>query len=279
MQIVGEVAFGALVVGLLGPALVVARARVTVSDAPADGDSGLPVVLSVASPARLRIRPIDPPGPAVFIGPSAKPRGNDVLVTLLPLRRGTHDRVTVEIASALPFGLQWWRRRVDLALGTTLFIAPRSGAPLPLGSGGENERGGDFRHRSAEIGQPKGSRTYRPGDDRRRIHWSATAHAGELMVRELEEAVDRPVVVVVRLPSDDDGAERVAEQAMGTVVRLLGRGSSVLLTTFEASGPITGRVVDRRAAGRRLALAVTSPGIEERDRDGAEDVHITVIHP
>ena len=281
MQIVGEVAFGALLVGLFGGALVIARARVTVGEAPHDGDAGLPVTVSIASPTRLRLRPINPPGPVVFIGPSARPRVDDQLVTLLPERRGTHDHVTVEIASAFPFGLQWWRRRVDLELGSTLCIAPRLGVAAPLPTHGENHRGGDFAHRSAELGQPRGSRSYRPGDDRRRINWRSTAHAGELMVRELEEAEAEPVVVIVTLPSEDDAAERVAEEAMGTVLRLLGRGNAVTLTTLEATGPTTSRVVDRRAAGRRLARAISRPRSgDHRDdavHDAVHDANITVI--
>ena len=79
------------------------------------------------------------------------------------------------------------------------------------------------------------------------------------MVRELERPSAEPVTLTVRLPRDPEEAERAAERALGTVVRLLDRGASVILATLEASGPVVGGVADRRSAGRRLARAVAHP--------------------
>ena len=109
---------------------------------------------------------------------------------------------------------------------------------------------------SVPIGEPRGVRPYRPGDHRRWVHWPATAHSGELMVREMEGPTAEPVTLEVHLPVDADAAERIAERAMATVVALVDRGASVLLATTETSGPKIGAVGDRRSAGRRLARAV-----------------------
>jgi uncharacterized protein (DUF58 family) len=109
-----------------------------------------------------------------------------------------------------------------------------------------------------DAGQPRGARPYQPGDSRRRVHWSATAHAGELMVRELERPSAEPVTLTVVLPQDPQEADRVAERALGTITRYLERGSTVLLATLEAAGPVTASVADRRMAGRRLARAVAN---------------------
>jgi uncharacterized protein (DUF58 family) len=95
-----------------------------------------------------------------------------------------------------------------------------------------------------------------PGDARRLVHWRSTAHAGRLMVREVEEPAAEPVTVTVELPADAEMAERAAEGALGSVVRLLQGGDVVLLATREASGPVLEPVVDRRGTGRRLARAV-----------------------
>ena len=108
----------------------------------------------------------------------------------------------------------------------------------------------------ADVGQPRGARPYRPGDSRRQVHWRATAHAGELMVRELEGPSTEPITVTVILPLDPTEAERVAERALGTVVQLLQRGAPVILSTVEYSGRVVSLVTDRRGAGRRLARAV-----------------------
>jgi uncharacterized protein (DUF58 family) len=87
------------------------------------------------------------------------------------------------------------------------------------------------------------------------VHWPATAHAGELMVRDVERPVGRPAELVVKLPADPDAAEAEAERAMATVGALLDRGVPVMLTTSEIQGAVTALVRDYRAAGRRLAAA------------------------
>lgn len=106
----------------------------------------------------------------------------------------------------------------------------------------------------------RGARPYVSGDSRRLVHWSATAHAGKLMVRELEHPSAGPVTITVDLPGDPDEAERVAEGALGTVVHLLEGGVPVLLGTLEPSGRVLAPVADRRGAGRRLARAVARAG-------------------
>ena len=96
--------------------MVVTRARISVRSAPADGVAGLPVELRVESRSRVRVRPVEPPGPEVFVGPGGRRGAVDDVVTLVPVRRGVHDAVTLDIASAAPFALQWWTRRVQLPL-------------------------------------------------------------------------------------------------------------------------------------------------------------------
>jgi uncharacterized protein (DUF58 family) len=277
VQAVGDVLAGVLAVGLIAPAVVVARATVTVFDTPSDGTAGLPVELSTVSNTRVRARPVHPPGPEVFVGPhratpGAPPRraapspgaggpggGGDGL-TLLAVHRGVHDRVVVEVASAAPFGLLWWRKTVVVRLPRVLHVGPRLGKPLPLPPGREDISGSGYLEAPVQIGEPRGVRPYRPGDHRRWVHWPATAHSGELMVREMEGPTAEPVTVEVRLPADADAAERMAERALATIVAVVDRGGSVLLSTTESGGPKLGAVGDRRSAGRRLARAVADPG-------------------
>jgi hypothetical protein len=78
------------------------------------------------------------------------------------------------------------------------------------------------------------------------------------MVREMEGPTSEPITVTVNLPREPEKAERVAEQALGTVVSFLDRGAPVLLETAELSGPVAALVDDRRGAGRRLARAVAT---------------------
>jgi uncharacterized protein (DUF58 family) len=262
--------------------VVAARAQVTVFDTPADGTSGLPVELAAHATTRVRVRPLAPPGPEAFVGPHrtrsatgparhaevAAPDeaggGRREWVTLLPEHRGVYHRVVLEVATAAPFGLLWWRRAVVLDLPRPLHIGPRMGRPLPLPRGREDTTGSGLVDASVPIGEPRGVRPYRPGDHRRFVHWPATAHSGELMVREMEGPTAEPITLEVRLPSDPDGAERLAERAMATIVALVDRGAAVLLATTEEDGPRVAAVGDRRSAGRRLARAVAEDDAAHR---------------
>ena len=112
----------------------------------------------------------------------------------------------------------------------------------------------------AERGDARGVRDYRPGDRRPRVHWPASAHAGRLMIRELETPLSQPITLSVQLPADGEVAERIAGQALGTIVELLDRGVPVVLATQEEAGHVTGPVTQRREAGRRLARATAGTG-------------------
>ena len=259
IQVLGDLIFGVLLIGIVGPFVVVTRARIGLRHAPADGGAGFPVVAHVDVSTRLRVRPVEPPGPEVFVGPGGRRSVGDDSITLEPVRRGVHDSVTLDIASAAPFALQWWSRRVTLPLPSALHVSPRCGrAQAPLRQ--PDEGAGDVLDRPrSDTGLPRGARPYVPGDSRRLVHWGATAHAGKLMVRELEQPAAEAVTLTVELPADPDAAERMAEGALGTVVGLLEGGAPVLLGTREQSGPVVGLVADRRSAGRRLARAVARP--------------------
>ncbi|HXQ59609.1 MAG TPA: DUF58 domain-containing protein [Acidimicrobiales bacterium] len=257
VQALGDVLAGTLLLGLLGPGVILARTRLTVTTVPADATAGLPVELRVVATSRVRLTAVDPAGPESFVGPArgASATGDDV-VTLVPRRRGVASSLCVDVASAAPFGLMWWTRRTNLELPSELHIGPKLGPSVELPRQDDDHSGDSSRRSPRDIGEPRGVRPYRPGDSRRGVHWPATAHNGELMVREMEGPTAEPVVVVVTLPADVDMAESVAERAFGTLVALFDRGMSVILTTTEPGGRRTGAVAERRAAGRRLARAV-----------------------
>ncbi len=258
VQAIGDAVFGALLVGIVGPSVVLARARVQVSSAPVDGTAGLPLEVKVDASTRLRVRGVHPSGPDAFVGPVRRQRSNDDSYTFIPQNRGVYDSLTVDIATGAPFGLQWWTRRLLLPLPSTLHVAPRRGQPIPLPVRELEHTGESVMRKPGDVGEPRGVRPYRAGDNRRHVHWPATAHTRDLMVREMERPSAEPITVQVSLPSDEREAERVAERALATVVLLLDRGISVLLATTERSGAVLASVEDRREAGRRLARAVAA---------------------
>jgi uncharacterized protein (DUF58 family) len=258
VQAIGDVVFGVLLIGLVGPAVVLGRARVRITTAPGDATAGVPVELTIEASSRVRLRALDPHGPKGFAGPVRGRKSTDATLPLLPQHRGVYDRISVEIATAAPFGLQWWVRRASLPLPSDLHVAPRLGRPMTVQIH-DRDRAGDSAPRAPDsTGDPRGVRPYRSGDNRRYVHWPATAHTGELIVRELERPMAEPVTLTVSLPPDAEEAERISERALGTVVLLLDRGLPVLLGTTETSGSLVAPVEDRRQAGRRLARAVAT---------------------
>ncbi len=262
VQAIGDAVFGVLLIGLIGPAVVLARVRVQVVAAPGDASAGLPLEIAVKASSRVRLSGIEPHGPGGFAGPVRRrtPAGSGL--TLIPQHRGVYDRVMVEVATAAPFGLQWWTRHTALTLPATLHVAPRLGRPLPVDLRDRDPSGDSARRSADSAGDPRGVRAYRSGDNRRYVHWPATAHTGELMVREVERPSSEPITITVTLPTDSEEAERISERALATVLLLLDRGRPVVLGTAERSGPTVAAVSERRQAGRRLARAVSGPTVK-----------------
>jgi len=251
VQALGALLAAFLLVGLVAPAFVVRRARCTATAGPADAAAGSPAVLELAVNAPVRLVPLDPPGPELVTG-----RRHAVAVTVVPTARGVRRRVTVEVASAAPFGLLWWTKRVEVPLPRPLHVAPRVGEPDRTSLIEEHSAGDDARRVDARVGEPRGVRQYQPGDLRHWVHWPATAHAGVLMVREMETPASRPVRVLGLLPEDPAAAEEVAERVLGTVQALVNTGRAVVLVTAEPRGPLDAAVEGVADAGRRLARAL-----------------------
>src|SRR6202453_706012 len=171
VQVLGDLVFGALLIGIVGPFVVATRARVTMRSAPGDGSAGFPVEVRVESRSRVRARPVDPPGPEAFVGPAGRRGAVDSVITLVPVRRGVHDAVTLDIASAAPFGLQWWTKRVQLPLPSALHVSPRCGGAQLVPRRPDEGTGDVLDRPRSEVGLPRGARPYVPGDARRLVHW------------------------------------------------------------------------------------------------------------
>ncbi|MGH9047550.1 MAG: DUF58 domain-containing protein [Acidimicrobiales bacterium] len=257
VQALGCLLAGFVVLGLLGPAVATARLRAEVESNPTDATVGQPVRVLLRANAPLRASPV---------APDANPDegAGVVAVEIVPERRGALDEITVWLSSAAPFGVLWWRKRAVLRLARPLWVAPVPGAPDAALIAG-NSVGGTFdpmRPSDARFGEPRGVRPYVAGDPRRLVHWSATAHHGQLMVRESERPDQRLIEVVVRLPDVGAAGDLVAGRALGTLFSLLEHSSPVLLSTLEAHGARSEAVYGPTDARRRLARAVASTARE-----------------
>lgn len=260
VQFLGDAVFGTIVVGIFGPAIALSRTRLQLVTAPTDCTAGLPVPAQVRASTRVRIRPIQPSGPDSFVGPIGGRRAEDQEIVFVPSKRGFHQQLVLEVATAAPFGLQWWSRKINLPVPVGLHVSPRVGQPERLPQLDIYDAGKQSTPTPAQVGDARGVRPYQPGDQRRRIHWPSTAHAARLMVREAEEPSANPVTLKVALPIDEDAAERAAERAFGTALEILGRGAQLVLMTDEQTGAVTGAVGGRLEAGRRLARANSAGG-------------------
>lgn len=251
VQALGGLLAGCLLVGLVAPALAVRRSRCSVTAGPTDGVAGLPLTVKLAVTTALVVRPLDPPGPEATTGPH-----HQCDLQLVPAHRGTMTECLLEIASAAPFGLMWWTKRVTVPLPRPLYVAPVAGPIDRFRLVDHDSTGDGARQVDRRVGEPRGVRPYRPGDLRSWVHWPATAHTGSLMVREMEGPVSQPVTVEAILPEDPDAADEAARVALGTVASLLAGGRSVVLVTAEPGATVRRRVGGVPEAGRRLARAL-----------------------
>jgi uncharacterized protein (DUF58 family) len=108
----------------------------------------------------------------------------------------------------------------------------------------------------APAGEVRGVRPYVAGDQRRNVHWAASAHRNALMVRELEQPRQGAARIEVILPDDGPAGDEVAARALGSLLEMLRQSGPVVLTTTERSGKRSDMVSGPADAGRRLARAV-----------------------
>lgn len=168
-----------------------------------------------------------------------------------PLQRGVVPFALVDAKANGPLGLAAAGRRHQVALPTPMFVTPRSiesdirwPRTRAIGFGTvEGSPIGDDLFRSV--------RPYRFGDERRRVHWKATARHGELMVRESDGMGVVVVRIIVDLGNPGIGAEFAAGRAVWVAEAALARGWAVELVTLDAAheAPVVERV------GRTFGLA------------------------
>ena len=253
VQAVGSLVAGLLLFGLAAPAFVAPRLAVICEKSPSDSSAGTPVELEVVANRSLRCTPRSAGGAPVLLT-----RRMPARLVIVPHRRGVMSSVTVRLATAAPFGLLWWSRDQVVVLSRPLHVAPQPTEPASRLPEAVSLGEGNKPPLPTLTGDLRGVRPYQHGDGRRRVHWNASAHTGDLMVRESETRSDDPVRIVVDLPADPAVADRLAGEAMATVLAHLSARSKVLLETSEDSGRVLAPVADRVGAGRRLARAVAS---------------------
>lgn len=116
----------------------------------------------------------------------------DIETTVEAFQRGLHQLGPVVVESSAPFGLFRRRRNVTGEQPDLVYpqVLPMRHLAMAQGFSGMESQG-----RRGRTGTDlAGTRNYALGDPRRSIHWRNSAKTGQLMVKELEDPLDRTTI-------------------------------------------------------------------------------------
>jgi uncharacterized protein (DUF58 family) len=159
--------------------------------------------------------------------------------------RGRYQLGPLSLRSADPLGLFELTR--SFSAQHTLTVAPKveSLPAITLGTVWAGHGDGHAAHAAAAGEDDVGVREYRYGDELRRIHWRATAHHGEMMVRREEQTWHSRCTILL---DNRSGAHRgtgptaslewAVSAAASSAIHLLHNGYTVHLSTGNGGGSI-----------------------------------------
>lgn len=192
-------------------------------------------------------------------------RSIDLSYVVTGARRGVHPVGPLTVRSSDPFGLA--RRTVVFSERTPVTVAPAVVDLLPL-LDYAGAAGGMLHSTTDQLGQGADNlvaRPYAPGDSMRRIHWRATAHRDELMVRQEEQESTPEATVVLdraglrwspdalQAPGVDPGFEAGITACVSAVARLVRDGYAVEVIDSEGNMLHGGDGLSERIDGGDLA--------------------------
>lgn len=194
----------------------------------------------------------DRDGPGGLFPATASAMGGESSVELTYLaraaRRGIRSVGPLSVVTTDPFGVV--RRRRSVGGSSPLVIVPELVDLSPL-SDLPGDAGGSTRSVADRLGQGADNlipRTYAPGDSMRRIHWRASAHRDELMVRQEEQETTPEAIVVLdrsahrwpitaaRAAGADPGFEAAVSACLSATALLVREG--YLVTVIDADGAV-----------------------------------------
>lgn len=196
------------------------------------------------------------------------------------LRRGRHAIGPLKVQVLDPFGLVF--RRHTFGAAEPLIVLPRRVDLQPLAPRGESDDGAT-RPAPQYVGVGDDdviARNYLPGDAMKRLHWKATAHRGELMVRQEEQQINPRAGVFLDCEPRTQGTARDGKDlwehsptfewgivAAASIVHHLARNGYVV--AFQTSSPAVDRVIadgQDTAEDAMVDLAVLEPDELDHDR-------------
>lgn len=202
------------------------------------------------------------------------PTNGQLSYQITGIRRGVWPLGPLMLRTVDPFGLAQREQSFGDTRSVTVVPEVFALAPLAVRVGAA---GGTAHTSSTRLGQGSDNlspRGYIPGDSMRRIHWRATAHRGQLMVRQEEEESSPDAVVVLDRSSRgwdapgseaDPAFEAAVSLCASAAVHLAAEGYSVDVIDSAGGllGELRGHEDDRD--GLLVALAMVAPRGDSRD--------------
>lgn len=218
----------------------------------------LPVTLDLPGESAARLV-IEPPASGTLEG--------------LAERRGVITSFALWVTSTGLCGLVACTRLHRMEIARQLEVGPR---PVPAAFPDLAGGWGDGAAAAVQDGElVRGLRDYLPGDRLRQVHWRATAHTGELVVKETEEPQAPVLHLVLDLGEGGGSGEAAAGRAAWYAGEALRRGYQVTLTTMEDGHPLTDAAPSLVQVNRRLAR--TGAGAPPRPKGSARGVRVLVV--
>ena len=186
--------------------------------------------------------------------------------TIVPGARGSYELGPLRMRCSDPFGLAVSKQ--EFPMTTPLIVTPPA-EPLPTLRlpGGAGLSSGESQAQAVSItgNDDIAVREYRHGDDLRRVHWKASAHRGELMVRREEQPWENSAALLLdmrrgshRGEGDQSSFEWMVNAAASATVRLARDGMAPRLVTAHAEFEC--RQGDYSEAMRYLATVSATSG-------------------
>ncbi len=186
--------------------------------------------------------------------------------SLRGLRRGRHMIGPLRVQVLDPFGLVF--RRHSFGSPEPLIVLPKRVDLPALAPRGESDAGAT-RPSPQHVGVGDDdiiARAYLPGDAMKRLHWKATAHRGELMVRQEEQQINPRAGVFLDCEPRTQGTARD------------GKGLWEHSPTFEWGIVAAASIVHHLArAGYSVNFQTSSPAIDHEIADGQDTVEDAMV--
>lgn len=194
--------------------------------------------------------------------------------TVSPSRRGRHRLGPVVASVTDPFGLVRMSARVP-AVEEFVALTPCGtlGGAVTSTDGHEATEVASLVPRAS--GEPSATvREYRFGDDPRRIHWTASARGGDLLVRVEEQANTRRAVLVCDQSFSGApgrglaGLDWAVELLASAAISLAAGGHTLHLVTHDRAGdPRAGEPISAEDAVIHLSVLTPAAEVEEAETE------------